>query len=374
VPAPNVDTLYTVARLVLRGGPVIVHVPAEPGRYYTLQLLDAYTNTLAYIGRRVTGTGAGDFAVTGPGWRGRIPTGVRRIRAPTPSVWLLGRTLVDGPADLPAVNAIQHQYSLSAPGGARFPSIFVPQSTLRPPPVPTGVAFVDALDAAMAQNPPPGSDGALLRTFATAGIGPGRVVSREHLDRVAVNALIAGLRDGAKQIAAYARRLKLASERLHNGWLVLPKATGNYDHNFLLRAYVAMDALGANVPAEAIYPFAFVDHALAPLSGRRRYVLHFAAGQLPPVNAFWSLTMYDRNLFLVPNPIDRYAIGDRTRGLHKNRDGSLDIVLQRSAPRRGRTNWLPTPAGTFVLALRLYQPKPSVLQGRWPLPTITRVG
>jgi hypothetical protein len=374
VPAPNVDTLYTVARLALAGGPVIVHVPAEHGRYYTLQLLDAYTNTFAYIGRRVTGGGAGNFALIGPRWRGRIPAGIRRIRAPTPTVWLLGRTLVNGPADLSAVNAIQHRYALSTlSGGARLPSIFLPRSTLTPPPLPTGLVFLDALDTAMAQNPPPRSDRPLVRRLASVGIAPGRAVSREGLGVATLNALTAGLRDGHSEIFAYARRLKLESEREHNGWLLPPRATGDYGHNFLLRAYVAMVALGANIPAEAIYPFASVDRDLAPLTGTRRYVLRFAPGDLPPVNAFWSVTMYDRNLFLVPNPIDRYAIGNRTAGLHRNRDGSLDIMLQHSPPRRG-ANWLPTPAGAFVLALRLYQPKRPVLQGRWALPTISRVG
>ena len=374
VPAPNVDTVYTVARLVPGGGSEIVHVPAEHGRYYVLQLLDAYTNTFGYIGRRVTGGGAGNFALTGPGWRGRIPAGVRRIRAPTPTVWLLGRTFVNGPADLPAVNAIQHQYAVSTlPGDVRLPSVFLPQSTLMPPPLPTGLAYLDALDAAMAQDPPPRSDGELLRRLASVGIAPGRVVSREHLGATTLSALTAGLRDGQSEILAYARRLKLTSERRHNGWVIPPPATGDYGQNFLLRAYVAMVALGANTPAEAIYPLAFVDRDLAPLTGAHRYVLHFAPGELPPVNAFWSLTMYDQNHFLGPNPIDRYAIRDRTAGRHRNRDGSLDILLQHSPPRR-RANWLPAPAGPFVLALRLYQPKPPVLEGRWRLPTITRVG
>jgi hypothetical protein len=135
-----------------------------------------------------------------------------------------------------------------------------------------------------------------------------------------------------------------------------------------------MEALGANIPAEALYLFGFVDRARAPLSGNHRYLVHFSPGSLPPVNAFWSLTMYDQNLFLVPNPIDRYGIGDRTRGLQRNRDGSLEILLAQFPPRRARANWLPAPARRFVVALRLYQPRRAVLQGRWPLPTARRVG
>jgi hypothetical protein len=209
--------------------------------------------------------------------------------------------------------------------------------------------------------------------FASVGIGPGRAPTTERLDAATRAGLLAGLQAGRRQVADYARRIKQSSERTHNGWLVPPAATGNYGMNYLLRAYIAANALGANVPAEAIYPFAFVDHALAPLTGAHRYLLHFARGELPPVNAFWSLTMYDKQLFLVPNPINRYAVGDRTLSLRRNGDGSLDILLQHAAPRAGRGNWLPAPAGPFALALRLYQPKPSVLSGRWPLPTITRV-
>jgi hypothetical protein len=376
VPAPNVDTLYTVARLELAAGPLVVHVPEEHGRYYTLQLLDAYTNTFGYIGRRVTGTSPGNFAITGPGWRGRLPAGVKRISAPTPTVWVIGRTLVNGPADVPNVNAIEREYTLtplSRFGGSPLPALFVPGSMLKPPPLPRGLAFYDAIDAAMQQNPPPRSDAALLGRFAKIGIGPGRTPSTEPLSAATRRALLAGLSDGRRQIASYGSRLMSSSERAHHGWVVPPSGTGNYGSDYLLRAYIANSALGANVPAEAIYPFAFVDRSLRPLSGRHRYVLHFTAGQLPPVGAFWSLTMYDKSLFLVPNALDRYAVGDRTAGLRRGRDGSLDILLQH-APPRNRSNWLPAPAGAFVLALRLYQPKPSVMAGRWPLPTITRVG
>lgn len=377
VPAPNVDTLYTVARLDLSDGPLVVHVPEEDGRYYVLQFLDAYTNTFAYIGRRVTGTHPGNFAIVGPGWRGRLPAGVKRIQAPTPTVWLLGRTLVQRPSDLERVNQIQHGYTLtplSAFGGPPLAALFVASSTLEPKPLPRGLAFYDAVGAAMKQNPPPRSERALLRQFARVGIGPGLSPSTERLSTATREGLLAGLVEGSGRLARYASRLQSASERAHNGWLVPPKATGDYGTNYLLRAYVAGSALGANVPAEAIYPFAFVDRKLAPLSGRHRYVLRFAAGELPPVNAFWSLTLYDQQLFLVPNPIDRYAIGNRTPGLRRNRDGSLDILIQHSPPRHNRSNWLPAPSGRFALALRLYQPKPSALRGAWPLPSLTRVG
>lgn len=373
VPLPNVDTLYTVARLELAGGPLIVHVPAEHGRYYTLQLLDAYTNSFGYIGRRATGTRAGDYAIVGPGWHGRLPRGTHRIAAPTPTVWLLGRTLVDGTRDLTRVHTIQHEYALTTLSGASLPRVFLPGSTLHPAALPTGLAFYDALGAAMAKNPPPRADRPLLRRLAAVGVGAGRTPSTERLSAATRAGLIAGVALGRRQLAAYASRLTTSSERRHRGWLVPPAATGRYGTDYRLRAYVAQNALGANVPAEAVYPIAFMDSRLHPLSGRHRYVLHFAAGQLPPVKAFWSLTMYDASLFLVTNPLDRYAVGDRTPGLRRNRDGSLDILIQHRPPRSRRGNWLPAPSGRFVLALRLYEPRASVIRGTWPLPTLTRV-
>ncbi len=374
VPLPNVDTLYTTARLDLSGGPLLVHVPEERGRYYTLQLIDAYTNTFGYIGRRVTGTRPGTYAIIGPGWHGVLPSGVRAIHAPTPVVWLLGRTLLDGVADLPAVHAIQRGYTLSSLARATLSPIFLPRSPLMPEPLPPGLGFLDAMGTVLAQNPPPASERALMARFASVGIGPARSPSTEPLSAAVRRGLLEGLTDGRRQLERYSGRLALSTERRTGGWLVPPKGIGAYGHDYLLRAYVAENALGANVPAEAMYPLTSVDHTFAPLSGRRRYLLRFGPGQLPPVNAFWSLTMYSQDLFLYANPLQRYAIGDRTRGLHFGRDGSLTILLAHSAPGRLRSNWLPAPAGRFTLVLRLYQPRPSVLRGRWPLPIISRVG
>ncbi|GAC1437090.1 MAG: DUF1254 domain-containing protein [Solirubrobacteraceae bacterium] len=372
VPAPNVDTLYTVARLIVGGGPQIVHVPEEHNRYYTFQFLDAYTNSFAYVGRRTTGTAPGDYAILPPGWHGALPPGVHAIRSPTPVVWLLGRTVVNGPDDLPAVQAIQRQYSLRPLNGQPRASLFVPSSALHPPPIPSGLAYWDALGALMAQSPPPVRERALMRSFAQIGVGPGLQPSQEKLAPRVLAALNAAAATATRRLAGYAKRITIASQRAHNGWLLAPAGVGDFGADYLLRAYIADHALGANVPAEAIYPFAFVDAAGHKLSGGHRYVLHFAAHQLPPVKAFWSLTMYDGSIFLVPNPIGRYAVGDRTAGLRRNRDGSLDVLIQRTRPSGPRaSNWLPSPAGRFILALRLYEPRPAAIMQRWPLPRIT---
>lgn len=376
VPLPNVDTVYTVARLMLGAEPLVLHVPPAPDRYYTFQLLDAYTNTVANIGTRATGSGAGNFAIVGPGWHGTVPPGVKRIQVTTPTVWLLGRTLVKGAADLRAADVVQHKYTLtplSRFGGAPLPAITVPHAALRPPSLPTGLAYFDEMGSLMQQNPPPRSERVLMRRFASVGIGPGMSPSKEQLDPATRRGLLAGLTVGREEVTRYSKSLRSTSERKHHGWLVLPKDTGNYGSNYLLRAYISQTALGANIPVESIYTFAYVDSELQPLTGSDRFVLHFAAGKLPPVRGFWSVTMYDKDLFLVTNPIARYAIGDRTKGLRHNRDGSLDILVQHNRPARGASNWLPAPAGTFAITLRLYVPKPSALNGNWPLPTITRV-
>ena len=377
VVAPNNDTLYTVARLVLDREPYVLHVPDEHGRYYVHQLLDAYTRTFAYIGSTFTGRAAGDFAILGPRWHGRLPAGVRGVRATTPVVWLLGRTLVRGPVDVGDVQAIQRQYTLtplSRFGGPPLPALYLPRSPLRPIPPPGGLAYFDALGDVLAANPPPASERSLLRRFQSVGIGPGRHPSTEGLDPAIRRGLAAGVAAGERAVIAYGNRLRADSQRRNRGWSVAPPSIGSYGTDYLLRAYIARIALGAATPAQAIYPFAYVDSRLRTLTGAHRYVLHFAAHELPPVKAFWSLTMYDKAMFLVPNAIDRYSIGDRTPGVRRNRDGSLDIYVQSTRPRGHASNWLPAPPGAFVLSLRLYQPKPAAQRNRWPFPLISRVG
>ena len=342
-----------------------------------MQFLDAYTNSFAYVGRRTTGTRPGRFAIVPPGWRGRLPRGVKSIRSPTPVAWMLGRTLVDGPADLPAVNAIQRGYTLTPLarlGGAPNPAIFLPSSALQPDPLPEGLAFFDAMGVAMRENPPPRRDRALIRSFRRLGIGAGLKTSARRLSAATRAGLAAAVSAGPRLVGllrpAPGADVGQAQQRLG----ARPKrGIGNFGRKFLLRADISERALGANVRAEAVYPLTSTDRRGRPLSGANRYVLRFKRGQLPPVNAFWSLTLYGPDRFLVENPIGRYALGNRSPGLRRNADGSLDVLLQRTAPAGREANWLPAPAGRFSLALRLYEPKRSVLNERWPLPTITRV-
>lgn len=368
---PNHDTTYTVGRLDLSRGPVVIDVPDTAGRYYVLQLLDAYSNTEAYVGRRTTGTAAGSYAVVPPGYQGGLPAGVRRIESSTNQVWVLGRTLVQSEAELPVVAELMRGFRVTGlvdwTLGTRQPSLLLPAFPATPrTPIPRGLDYFDLLGDVLATDPPPPGDRCALRAFARARIGPGRRPSGRALE-AAIPA--------ARRIIARAERLTNArSRRANNGWFVGGRWVGDYGRRWLGRAVIARTALGANTPAETVYPLALTDSRGRALSGARRYTLRFERGELPPVDAFWSITMYGADRYLVDNAIGRYSIGDRTPGLVPGRDGSLTIHIQRNEPgsAAARANWLPAPAGRFRLAMRLYEPRRSVLDGRWLPPPLRR--
>ena len=333
------------------------------------------------MGTRATGDGPGSFAITGPGFHGRLPRGVRRIRSAYQHVWLVGRTLVGGPADLPAVHRVQDGYRLIPLRAFRKRGLaYAPP---RPKQIitthtkavePTGLAFLDALGDALAQNPPPARDAPILAELATAGIGPGLHPSQESLSTDVIAGLTAAVANGPADV--YSQRVKLAAQSIavNNGWYVASPDIGAFGTDYPLRAVVAVYGIAANRPIEALYPVGATDTTGHLLNGTNSYVLHFAAGQLPPARYFWSLTMYDQNFFLVPNPIDRYEIGNRSPFV-KNPDGSVDVYIQSSAPAGHEANWLPSPAaGTFEVTLRMYGPLPSVLNGSYRYPSITRTG
>jgi hypothetical protein len=372
---PNVDTTYTVGQVRLGDEPLVLDVPDTAGRYYVIQLLDAYSNTFAYVGRRTTGTRAGTHAIVPPGWAGALPAGVRRIRSPTRLVWVLGRTLVDDEADLPAVSALMAGYRLTPleawAGGTRRPSLVLPGFPATPRvQLPRGLDFYAALAELLAADPPPRADACALRAFARVGLGSGPVPGSGG-PSLARRALLAAARWAPKLIERAERRANRISARRNNGWLIGGRWVGDYGRNYLGRAVIATNALGANTPAETVYPLALTDERGARLTGRRRYTVRFERGRQPPADAFWSLTAYDADRFLAPNPIGRHAIGDRTPGLVRGRDGSLTIRIQNRRPAgRAARNWLPVPRGRFRLALRIYEPRRSVLRGHWRPPPV----
>jgi hypothetical protein len=379
VVSPNADTLYSIAWLDLAKEPMVLSVPDTGKRYYLMQLLDAWTNVFAVPGTRTTGNGKGDVAIVGPGWKGKLPAGVQEIKAPTSMVWLIGRTQTNGKEDYEAVYALQRQYKLT-PLGA-FGTNYVPPENvpvdpnvdLKTPPV-EQVAKMDAatffgrLARVMRDNPPAAADAELVKKLATIGIVPGKDFDIKAQEPTLVQALERAVREGRDKLVAATKQPK---GKVINGWTFMLDL-GRYGADYLNRATVAALTLGANLAEDAIYPRTTVDAAGQPLTGANRYVLHFPKGQTPPVNAFWSVTMYNSKQFFVENPLARYALGDRDK-LKTNADGSLDIYIQHNSPGPEReANWLPAPKDEFNLILRLYWPKKEALDGEWKPPAVKR--
>jgi hypothetical protein len=243
----------------------------------------------------------------------------------------------------------------------------------RPVTVPTGLAFFGALGTALAQNPPPAADAPILRELKAVGIGPGLQPAREHLSAAVLSGLTqAG--DGGLAYVNSMRTIYAAQDAAeHHGWFVPFSDTAEFGTDYQWRAVVAVYGLAANRPAEAVYTIGILDQNDSELSGANRYVIHFPAGQLPPAKYFWSLTMYDAGFYLVPNAINRYSLGNRSAGLHRNPDGSLDIYVQHAPPAGHESNWLPAPAsGMFEVTLRMYGPAANVLGDTYTYPQIKR--
>jgi len=376
---PNFDTLYSVAWLDLTREPMVLSVPDTGGRYYLMPMLDMWTNVFAVPGKRTTGTGAGRYVVAGPGWSGNVPADAQLIRAPTPYVWVVGRTQTNGVADYPAVRAIQDGYQLQPLSqlgqppvpvtGTVDPSVDLTTPPLRQVNAMTPAAYFARAAELLKVNPPGPFDEPILARMRRLGIVAGQSFDLASASPIARAALERGA-------ALALQRLTAATHTPAppiNGWLVLREFMGVYGTAYLRRSVVTMVGLGANLPEDAIYPLTFVDNGGQPLNGANRYVLRFPRGQLPPANAFWSLTMYDSEGFQVANPINRFAIGDRDN-LRTNPDGSVDLIIQNANPGAElQSNWLPAPTGPFNLTMRLYYPGAAMLDGTWNPPAVQNV-
>jgi hypothetical protein len=367
----NVDTLYSFAWLDLSVEPMILSVPNTHGRYYLMPMLDAWTNVFASPGKRTTGTEARSFAIVGPNWKGTLPDGVEELRAPTNMAIIAGRTQANGPAGYAVVNALQEQYRLtplSAWGKPYTPprGMVDPTIDVKTPPVDqvnrmSAAVFFKTLAALMKDNPPSPADASIVSKLAKIGVVPGQDFDINKLDP----AVAAGLEQSVQMAVAKVQTEGPKIGTRVNGWNILPMNIANFGTDYQTRAIVALMGLGANIAKDAIYPTAFVDSNRSPLNGANRYVLHFDRGELPPANAFWSLTMYDAHSFLVDNLINRYNIAG-WMALKRNPDGSLDVYIQRDSPGKDKeSNWLPAAQAEFNVTLRIYWPKESVLDGTW---------
>ena len=374
---PNVDTLYTNAFIDTAAGPWVFEMAANNQRYEVMAFMDAWTNVFAAPGTRMNGTAGGTYLLVGPHWQGNVPAGMVLMRASTHMVWLIGRTQTNGIADYPLVHRLQDGLRLRSLGdwqsGAPEKKIAWQAASTPPVPAPQQMQQMRTYDffvrmaLLMAKNPPSALDGPMVAKLARLGLTTGQTPNWSWLDQqsIALGRLIADW--------TVAKELKKPRD-LVRGWSTPPSVLGNYATFYNIRAVVAMVGLGANLPADATYPNTQVDDSGQRLHGKHRYRLHFKAGELPPVHAFWSVTAYGADDLLIDNPINRFALGDRDR-LQANADGSLDIWIQANQPNTDRLgNWLPVKGDeSFVLNARLYWPKANALDGSWGMPSVERL-
>jgi len=371
----NLDTLYSWAWLDLSEGPMVLTIPDTGDRYYLMPMLDAWTNVIASPGKR-TGIKSGNFVITGPGWKGDLPEGMKAYKSPTSMVWIIGRTQANGPKDYPAVHKIQDGYKIT-PLSAWGTDYTAPAGVVDPdmntdPPIKqleamSTTEFFNTLTKLMIENPASAEDAPALKKLAMIGVVPGQEFELSKLDPTIAKALenVVPMALGKLKTAPLAAPV--------NGWEVPPAKVGAAGTDYGLRAVVAMIGLGANITADAIYPNAFEDAAGNKLNGANNYVLHFDKGETPPTNSFWSLTMYNAESFFVENPLDRYNIAG-WMPLQYNDDGSLDIYIQKDSPGKAKeSNWLPAAAGAFSVTLRVYWPEESMIDGSWKTPGIKKL-
>ncbi len=376
---PNADTLYSIVWFDVAKEPLVVSVSDTGGRYYMLQMMDMWTDVFASPGSRTSGTKAAHFAIVGHDWKGTLPDGVQRLRSPTSMGWIIGRTQTNGAADYENVHRIQDGYTLtplSKWGKPYSPPAKSPVNstwdTKTPPPVQvanmSAEVYFELFATLLKNNRPHELDWNIVAQLKQIGIVPGEDFEFSKLPRNTQESLKRAVGDAQEMIAKYGER----SGGLINGWMVKREMMGSYGTSYLGRAYVARIGLGANVPEDAVYPMSAGAGDGRPYHGNYRYSLHFDKDKLPPVNAFWSLAMYDADMYFVENPINRFSIGDRDK-LEFNSDGSLDIYIQHDSPGQSKeSNWLPAPAGDFDLVMRLYWPRASILTGEWNPPAVKR--
>jgi len=383
IPTPNSDTPYSLAWLDLRAEPVVISVPAvDPKRYYSVMLNDGNTFNYGYIGSRATGSAAGDYLIVGPRWKGETPQGIKRVFHSTTDFSLAAfRTQLVDAKDMPNVEAVQAGYKIQ------------PLSAFLNQPAPPAAAavdwpkfdkdlvkteFFDYLDLALQFAPAGPEEEAIRAKLASIGIGPGKKFAFKDLSLEHKAAILLGMKEGDKKVSE-----KVASlGKTINGWHIssLFGDRAFYNGDWLLRAAAARAGIYGNNAEEAMYPMAKTLADGTVLDGsKHNYTLAFAKDQFPPVNAFWSVTMYDaKNQLLVKNPINRYLINSpMMSGMKKNKDGSLTLYIQKDSPGKDKeANWLPAPDGEIYLVMRLYWPKetpPSILpagEGTWQPPAL----
>lgn len=372
---PNVDTLYSIAWLELGAVPLQLDIPSMEGRYWLFQGLDAWTNVFADPGVRTLGDGRTSVLIAGPDYEGGAPDGMMLYRSPTRMAWLLGRIEIDGGDDLQAVHRLQdgvRLYPYRAMPGGQGVTLERPATGAALPTPPERVAefdapvFLDRLGTLLTDNPPAPADRDALARLQALGAGPGRRVDWTEYGVLAMQAMLRG-------VSVARQRLAEGPER-SAGWTLPDTHIGQFGTDYAFRAGVALYGLGANLPDDAVYPATATDMSGEALTGGARYQIRFAPDTLPPVNAFWSVTLYDEDGYFVANEAGRHAVTSRD-ALLADEDGMITLDIHAGPPDEGReANWLPAPpTGHFTLLARLYWPQEAVLDGAWVMPPVERV-
>jgi hypothetical protein len=376
----NLDTLYSLASLDLSGEPIVLSVPEMGDRYWIMQVIDAWNEVPQAPGSRTVGGKGGHFAIVGPGWNGKLPQGLAELRVGTEMAMIGGRTYTAGQGDSENVHALQDRYGLTPLSG--WGREYAPPENVPVKPgvdtrttVPkqvmamTAEAFFSRLNALLKGNPPHAADAPFMERIERIGIIPGAAFGLGELPAEVRKAIDEGVASAKRSI----QENKDKGDAPINGWQV-NMDMGRYGTRYAYRAVTTFYAVGGNLAEDAIYPIAMVDGEGRTLNGANRYELRFPKGALPPAEAFWSLTLYDADSFLVPNPINRYSLGDRN-DLKVEADGSLTIFIQSEAPGQGKEpNWLPAPENQdFKIAMRLYSPGKEATTGTWKPPAIKRI-
>jgi hypothetical protein len=387
VTAPNADTLYTTAWIDVGQEPWVLSLPDVHDRYYLFPMLDGWTDVFQVSGKRTTGTSPQTYVITGPGWKGKLPAGVKEYKSPTAIVWLLGRIYCTGtPEDYAAVHQLQDEISLvplsaygkpyTPPPGKVDPSVDMKTAVREQVNALSADEYFNLLAKLMKDNPPAPADAPMLKKMAKLGIVPGQPFDSSKLGSLAKEAFDTVPKIANEKIMLWMKEGILAGDlKLEHGWVFTTK-TGIYGENYIQRALITAIGLGANRPQDAVYPTSEGPSVLSSYTGDKKYVMHFDKGQLPPAKGFWSLTMYDKDYFFVQNPINRQSISAR-QDLKPNADGSVDLYIQNESPGADKeSNWLPAPKDKFILMMRLYWPDestPSILDGTWIIPPVTVV-
>jgi hypothetical protein len=382
IPGANADTLYSSAWLDLAKEPYLLNVPDAEGRYFMIPMLDGWTEVFQAPGARTTGAKAQTYVITGPHWKGELPKGVRHCKSATNMVWILGRTYSTGTEqDYEKVHSFQDKLSLvplSAygkdyipPDGKVDPDIDMTTATKDQVIKKDAAAYFKLLATLMKDNPPTSADAPMVAQMGKIGLVPGNDWDISMLDPTIAQGLATAPNAALAKILAYAPN----AGKIANGWQIMMPA-GIYGTDYLRRAFLNLLGPGWNRPEDAVYLTGRVDSEGKTLSGAHEYVVHFAKGEQPPVQGFWSLTMYDTEGFFVANRLDRVNLSQRSK-FNLNEDGSLDLYIQKDSPGKDKeANWLPSPKGDFALFLRLYWPNekaPSILDGSWMPPQVRAV-